>query len=453
MFIDFIWAKRFNICAKGTIMRTILSVIITLFITQLVYAQDIDFELKKRIDMLGFKKLNITKDKDLNLYNLGKELFFSNEVSGNRNINCSTCHHPDAFSADLLPLPIGVGANGIATKRIQNSKNQIVPRNSPALYNLGHGVNKMFWDARVSYDIFDEVYTTPEPSLNGYNPSSNHITKHLTGALSAQALFPPLSHLEMRGKKGSNEIADAKTNIEAWSLIMKRLLGISKIKEGFLKAFNGQKDFNIGHFGAAVAEFEKHRFVADDTNWDRYLEGDLKALNAQEKRGAKVFMGHGRCFVCHSGSHLSSFKLENIAAPQLGPGKDIHQNDEGRFLITKRARDLYKFRVPPLRNVALTSPYFHSGAYLTLEEVVNHYEGGVNSIDKYDSTEIDITFRKNYSKDLFVETNPYRIFRKKENAHPMLRARSIRLSEQEKKDLIYFLKYSLTQNKLKKYLK
>lgn len=117
------------------------------------------------------------------------------------------------------------------------------------------------------------------------------------------------------------------------------------------------------------------------------------------------------------------------------------------FLVTGRESDRYRFRIPPLRNIALTSPYFHSGAYGTLEEVVEHYRGSISSIDKYDSSWVTKTFKKNFSEKIFVETNPYMLFKKKNAAHPIFKNREIQMSNSDKSDLVYFLKHALTDGK------
>lgn len=79
------------------------------------------------------------------------------------------------------------------------------------------------------------------------------------------------------------------------------------------------------------------------------------------KRGANIFFGKAQCINCHSGEHLSSFDFQSAAIPQIGPGK-TDGDDKGRFEVTHNSSDIYRFRVSPLRNTALTAPYMHSGA-------------------------------------------------------------------------------------------
>lgn len=416
------------------------------FISTIYASTTLDSQLNTYIESFRIKA--VSKPVGLNeaKYLLGEKLFFEKEISGNRNISCSTCHDPGLGSGDGLPLPIGEGGVGIGKNRIATKSSQIVSRNSSPLYNLGHkDMNKLFWDGRVGYRNDWEEYTTPSEVLNGDYPERWDITEQLGSALAAQALFPILSHSEMRGDYGSNEIANAQTDEQAWKLIMMRLLKIEKYAKLFKNAFPEASELNIGHFGNALAHFQKHQFAVYDTPWDNYLRGRTDSMSAKEKRGALVFMEGGLCIRCHNGDLLGGFAFAGVAAPQTGPGKDIKHNDEGRFLITGNETDRYEFRIPPLRNIALTAPYFHSGAYNSLSEVIDHYRNGPNSIDNYNSSWLDELFSENYPEQLFVETNRYMNFKKKESAHPLITGRIIRINESQKSDLIHFLKTSLTE--------
>ncbi len=395
----------------------------------------------------SFQMKAVSKPNNFNevKYLLGEKLFFEKEISGNRNISCSTCHDPKFGTGDSLPLSIGEGGEGIAHKRVATSSLQVIARNSPPLYNLGHkDMSTLFWDGRVQYRQEWDEYTTPSEVLNGDYPERWDITESLGSALAAQALFPILSHEEMRGQKGSNEIANAQSDEEAWNLIMGRLLKIKEYSELFAEAFPNVEEVNIGHFGNALAHFQKHRFAVYDTPWDNYLRGNNSALSVKEKRGALVFFEGGLCIRCHNGDLLGGFAFAGVASPQTGPGKDIKHNDEGRFLITNNEMDRYQFRIPPLRNIALTAPYFHSGAYKTLSDVIEHYRSGIKGIDNYSSDWLDEFLDKNYPERLFVETNRYMIFKKKEAAHPLIAGQIIRMTDSDKSDLLHFLEFSLT---------
>lgn len=323
------------------------------------------------------------------LVTLGEALFFDKLLSGNRNISCATCHHPDLATGDGLPLPLGEGATGLGPARA-GSTDQVIPRNAPHVFNAGlPQVPSMFWDGRLSFDPATGVFETPEPGLNGATPALAAIVAELDGPLAAQALFPVTSPAEMRGEPGDNELADAADNAEVWELLMARLVGTAGGTVGgfadyralFAAAFpavTNPDDLNFGHAARAIAAFERATFSFLDSPLDQYLAGDLTALSDPAKRGGLVFFGAARCGACHSGPLLSDFDFHAIATPQLGPGKDA-SDDTGRVLITGANRDTYRFRTPPLRNVDLTGPFMHSGAFTTLDEVLTHYRNPTNS--------------------------------------------------------------------------
>src|SRR4029450_1899845 len=123
----------------------------------------------------------------------------------------------------------------------------------------------------------------------------------------------------------------------------------------------------------AIAAFEVQAFTYSNSPFDKFLAGDNRAMSTEEKRGALLFFGKARCSSCHSGPLLGGQSFANVGAPQIGPGVgkaaplDIGRGEELNFREYK-----FAFRVQPLRNVELTSPYFHSGAYATLDAVVRH---------------------------------------------------------------------------------
>ncbi|MEZ6188216.1 MAG: cytochrome-c peroxidase [Planctomycetota bacterium] len=223
------------------------------------------------------------------LVTLGEALFFDKELSGNRNMSCATCHHPDVATGDGLPLSLGEGAVGRGPARAVTANGQVIARNAPHVFNAGlPQVPSMFWDGRVRFNAATGVYQTPEPGLNGNTPTLSAIVAALDGPLAAQALFPVTSPEEMRGDPGSNELADAGTNAEVWSRIMARLVGTSNGTVGgilgyrnlFQAAFPAVSNFddlNFGHAARAIAAYERASFTFLNTPLDRYLAGDLTA--------------------------------------------------------------------------------------------------------------------------------------------------------------------------------
>ena len=423
----------------------LLMIIILGWTTALQAQNRVDEVLSQYIKDFNLKPLSLIKNDRPKLYRLGQKLFNDTLLSGNKNISCSTCHDERFATTDNLPVNIGEGSvfHYDGTRKVTAS-HQIGPRNTPALFNTADPeLRFLFWDGRVEYNKDWDEYTTPEESLNGDYPENFEIVDALSGTLSAQVLFPMVTEQEMLGRKGSNEIANADSMPEQWALILKRLWSEKEYQVLIREAYPRAK-INIGHIASALAYFIKIKFAANQTPWDRYLRGDLNAMSHPEKMGAFLFMTRGQCITCHTGSHLGGNDFMGVASPQLGPGKDIHKNDEGRFYVTAKDADRYTFRVPPLRNVALTAPYFHSGAYQTLEEVMDHYTNGAAAIDQYNDTWIN-GLKDVFGQRLFVETNHYMLFKKKNHAHELMKNKEIILNDHQKHMILMFLKNSLTQ--------
>jgi cytochrome c peroxidase len=360
-----------------------MHLLILIFMAFQVHAQPkIDEKLKTYIEKFNLKSISIPEKVDAELFRLGQSLFTDKILSGNNNISCVECHHPRVMTHDNLPLGIGEGAAGIeinGAHRFQKD-GKILARNTPALFNLGN-VHVMFWDGRVSYNSQQKIFTTPVAELNGPHPLRTDIASTLKSALAAQALFPMVNHDEMRGAKGSNPIADAKNEIEAWELILEKVLAEKKYQDMLAKVFPGQK-MNIGHLGEAIAAFQRQAFSSNDTAYDRYLKGDVDAMTEIQKAGMEVFFNKGRCGSCHSGEHLSNFEYHNIGIPQIGPGK-VNGDDFGRFEWSQNLQDTYSFKVPSLRNVVMTAPYMHNGSFKTLAQVIEHYDMIEDSLKDY----------------------------------------------------------------------
>lgn len=345
------------------------------------------------------------------MVDLGRMLFFDKELSGNRNISCATCHHPAAATGDALPVSIGEGGVGLAENRVQ-ALGHLIPRNAPHVFNLGvPEMHKMFWDGRVTREPGTGILDTPEAGLNGPSPAPQWApyVAQLTTALAAQAMFPVTSREEMRGD--GSELATAGSNQVLWERLMARLVGtdngttggIPEYRQLFQAAFPSVTDFDdltFAHAARAIAAFETHAYTKLDSPFDDYIAGDASALSDRAKRGAELFCGRAQCINCHSGPNLSDLEHYSIAAPQVGPGKDGPFEDRGRFLVTNDTADLYKFRTPPLRNVALTGPWTHAGAYMTLESVVRHHLDPTSGLLGYDATQLPALFEPTLDTDV-----------------------------------------------------
>lgn len=322
------------------------------------------------------------------LLRLGRDLFYDPILSGNREVACATCHHPDLGTGDGLALGIGDGGIGLGPKRKTDPDNlpeQRIPRNAQALFNLGYPeFSVLFHDGRVERLADGSLRT----------PLGNRDSKGVLPVLTAQAMFPVLSPDEMAGHYSENEIAKAVRSGRltgpkgAHGLLADRVAAIPAYRERFEKVtLNSPLTFH--DIAEALAIFMAHEWRADESAFDAYLcQG--KALPMEAEQGRSLFYGKADCSNCHSGRFQTDHRFHAIAMPQIGPGKaerfETHARDVGRMRVTGRAEDAYRFRTPSLRNVALSAPYGHSGAYATLEDVVQHHVDPIAALDgfKYD---------------------------------------------------------------------
>ena len=319
---------------------------------------------------------------------LGRSLFFDRELSGNRDVSCATCHHSSLASGDARTLPSGVGGVGLGPDRLQQEDREVVPRNAPEVFHRGHQKwTSMFWDSRVA-----------EEGGQFTSPAGDKLPEGFENTLSIQAMFPVTSRAEMRGDDGDNDIHGqvnelaqiADDDLPAiWGALTSRLMAIPAYKQAFQDAYPELPQDQIGfqHAARAIAEFEIAGFSPTDSGWDRYLAGDDSALSPSAKRGAAHFLG-GNCASCHSGDLLTDQQHHNLAVPQLGPGKDASHLDIGRALVTSEDEDRFTFRTPPLRNVTITGPWMHNGAYTTLEDAIRHHYAPEESLAEYDINQL-----------------------------------------------------------------
>jgi cytochrome c peroxidase len=162
-----------------------------------------------------------------------------------------------------------------------------------------------------------------------------------------------------------------------------RLRGIPEYVQLFRAAFPGEfadssatAAIDVARYARAVAAYERE-LVTRNSAFDRWLAGDDSALSATQLRGLALFFDEANCSSCHVGPLLSDFQFHVIGVPQAGPGKAILPGDDtGREEHTGDPADRHAFRTPGLRNVELTAPYMHDGAFATLEEVVDFYDEG-----------------------------------------------------------------------------
>jgi cytochrome c peroxidase len=239
------------------------------------------------------------------LISLGRKLYFEKRLSLNENLSCQSCHRLEAY-----------GVDGEATSA--GGAGQRGGRNTPTVYHSA-GSFTQFWDGRAS-DVEE------------------------------QAKGPILNPVEMGMPSGDAVVA--------------RLETIPGYAQEFAKAFpTDEQPLTYDNVGRAIGAFE--RGLTTRSRWDAFLEGNDKALSAEEVEGLKVFTNVG-CMVCHTGEFLGGSSYQRVGAVEPWP----NQADVGRGAVTKNAADRMMFKVPTLRNVAKTGPYFHDGSAKTLDDAV-----------------------------------------------------------------------------------
>lgn len=350
---------------------------------------------------------------------LGRLLFFDKILGGNENVSCATCHHPLADTGDGLSLPIGEGGRGLGMIRDTgtgpDAVHERVPRNAPPVFNLGaFEFIFMFDDGRVALD--------PSHPSGFATPAGDDLPTGLQTPLAAQAMFPITSFTEMAGQPGENSIADASNagNLAGpggvWEQLADRLRAIPEYVQLFKDAFPGEvsdaADMTIVQAANAIGAFEARAWRSDNSPFDRFLRGNPRAMSPAAIRGMQIFYGSGGCSGCHSGSYQTDNQFHSIAMPQIGPGKgdgpDGH-DDYGRERVTHDSADRYKFRTPTLRNVELTGPWGHDGAYNTLEGVVRHHLHPIFSLNHYDTSQVALPSRPDLDAlDFIVQNDPIR---------------------------------------------
>lgn len=241
---------------------------------------------------------------------LGAKLYFDPRLSKSHLISCNTCHNVGLGGVDLQAVSIGHGW-------------QKGPRNAPTVLNSVYNTAQ-FWDGRAK-------------------------------DLAEQAKGPVQASVEMNNTPEQ---------------VVKTLNSIPEYVGLFTKAFPEQKDpVTFDNMAKAIEVFEA-TLITPDSAFDRYLKGDKKALNEKETAGLKTFIDKG-CAACHGGINLGGngyFPFGVVARPDE---VILPRGDKGRFTVTNTAQDEYVFRSPSLRNVAITQPYFHSGAVWSLKEAVS----------------------------------------------------------------------------------
>lgn len=319
---------------------------------------------------------------------LGQLLFYDPILSGSKTVSCATCHHPNFVTGDAVSLGLGDGGRGLGPDRVVDKNNlpeQRIPRNAPPLFNLGASEFTVFFhDGRLEQDA------TRASGIR--TPLGTEMEMGFASALSAQSMFPVLSADEMAGHYAENDVAQAVRQGlltgpgGAWDILAQRVAAIPEYRARF-DAVIGEDAIGFTDISDAVAAFLDFEWRGVASPFDLYLRNGTE-MDPAAMRGMALFYGKADCASCHAGRFQTDHDFHAIAMPQIGPGKaarfESHARDTGRMRVTGDPEDAYAFRTPPLRNVAQTGPYGHSGAYATLEGVVRHHLDPVASLRAYD---------------------------------------------------------------------
>ena len=322
---------------------------------------------------------------------LGRLLFFDPILSGNRNISCATCHHPRFGTSDGLSLGMGEGGTGLGPERVADPDNppeQRLPRNSPALFNLGaREFTVLFHDGRIEVD--------PSRPSGLRTPLEDEMAEGFANLLSAQTMFPVLSQDEMAGHYGENDVSRAVRQGlitgegGAWDIIAQRVAELDAYAHRFKAVYPHIKtrdEIGFTDISDAVAAFMAFEWRADDSAFDRHLRGQAP-LKGAAAEGMELFYGRAGCAECHSGPFQTDHGFHAMGQPQLGPGRtarfERHSRDIGRARVTGDDADLYAFRTPSLRNVVHAGPWGHAGAFDDLAAFLRHHLDPVAGLAEY----------------------------------------------------------------------
>ncbi|WP_299351124.1 cytochrome c peroxidase [uncultured Shimia sp.] len=326
---------------------------------------------------------------DMSEISLGRLLFYDPILSGSGTVSCATCHHPRFATSDGVSLGLGDGGIALGPNRKHDPDNvpeKRIPRNAPALFNLGaEEFTTFFHDGRLE--------TAPERPSGIRTPLGREMEQGFDSALAAQAMFPVLSGDEMAGHYSENEVAQAVRRGVltgkggAWDLLAKRVAEIPEYRDGFALVNGPDAPITFADIANAIAAFIAFEWRADNSPFDHYLR-DAAPLPADAMAGLELFYGKAGCDACHSGLFQTDHGFHAIAMPQIGPGKaarfESHSRDTGRMRVTGAPEDAYRFRTPSLRNIVHTGPYGHAGAYAKLDAVIRHHLDPVASLLNYD---------------------------------------------------------------------
>lgn len=263
---------------------------------------------------------------------LGKKLFFDPILSKTGKVSCASCHKPDHGFADDKPTSLGIN-------------DQKGDRNTPTIYNT-KSLKLLFWDGRAM-------------------------------SLEEQALGPIQNPVEMG---------------ETIPGVLAKLSKDPNYKKEFEEVF-GKGGLTKENLAYAIAEFERTQ-ISYDSDYDRYISGNTKALSVEAKRGLELFKGKAMCIACHNGPDFTDGEFHNIGLPIT--------DDVGRAKISVTGKDTRKFKTPTLREIDKTGPYFHNGLFDSLEAVIAFYNAGGGEDTYKDPLKKPLNLNDQEQKDLIA---------------------------------------------------
>lgn len=317
--------------------------------------------------------------------NLGKVLFWDEQLSSTRTVACGTCHAPARGGADPRTLAApgalhpgfdlvfgtaddvrgspGVvhcaAGGGYSPSAVFGLAPQVTSRKAPSMINAAFSPT-LFWDGRANASFEDPVTGTVVLLANA--------------ALESQAAGPPVSDVEMAHEGRDwldvvDRIAGAKPLALAEEVPPALLgyVGGRSYPELFAEAF-GSPGVTAARTAMALATYQR-TLVSNQSPFDQFQAGIPGVLSPLEVQGLLVFNGPGRCSLCHGGPLFTNNSFQALGVRP--PAEDL-----GRGAITGLPADAGKFKVPGLRNVGLRAPYFHNGSQPTLAGVVEFYDRG-----------------------------------------------------------------------------
>jgi cytochrome c peroxidase len=328
-----------KVIGENRAVVTIIIVIWFLSFTGLLFAYNGDEALLKQAknifgslpQVMPSEKNPVTPEK----VKLGKILFYETRISVDATVSCARCHPISLYAADGLKKSIG-----------NNCK--LNPRNAPTVLN-----------------------------------AAGQISAHWIG-----------NRMDVEDQAKQSVIGPPSFGMPSYEAVEKKLKEIKGYMELFKKAFPGEANpITVGNFAKAVGAFE--RTLVTPSPFDAFVKGDQTALTAPQKRGLRAFIETG-CMTCHSSLYFGGqmYQKFGIFEPYWKYTKS-ELIDEGRYVVTKNEADKYVFKVPILRNVAKTAPYFHDGSVDKLENAV-WIMGKIQLGKDLEKTQIDqiVTFLK-----------------------------------------------------------